>query len=61
MENKTMSSQHNAFILAAIRSGEGKTTISLALMRLLARKFKVQAFKCGPDYIDPSFHTLVTS
>ena len=56
-----MSSQHNAFILAAIRSGEGKTTISLALMRLLARKFKVQAFKCGPDYIDPSFHTLVTS
>ncbi len=51
----------HAFTIAAIRSGEGKTTVSLALMRLLARRFKTQAFKCGPDYIDPTFHEMVTS
>lgn len=44
-------------IIAAPASGSGKTTVTLALLRLLKREgVAVRGAKSGPDYIDPKFH-----
>lgn len=43
-----------ALLVAAVASGQGKTTVTAALARKLARMGKrVRVFKCGPDFIDP--------
>lgn len=47
-------------MIAAPKSGSGKTTITCALLEALKnRGEQIVSYKCGPDYIDPMFHEQV--
>ncbi len=49
---------HDRILIAGTQSGCGKTTVTSAVLRALQRRgVPLRAFKCGPDYIDPMYHT----
>jgi cobyrinic acid a,c-diamide synthase len=50
-----------AVIIGAPRSGSGKTSVTIGLLRALKRRgVAVRGAKSGPDYIDPGFHAVAT-
>ena len=47
-------------LITAAASGSGKTLCTCGLLQVLKnRGLETVSFKCGPDYIDPMFHTKV--
>ena len=59
-DSQAVSVHFPRIMIAAEKSGGGKTLFTCALLSLLKEKIReVRAFKCGPDYIDPMFHRTV--
>ena len=47
-------------LIAGGTSGSGKTTITLGILAALSKKYRIQPYKVGPDYVDTKFHSRIT-
>ena len=61
LSSRILDPDKTSLLIAAPASGQGKTTVTLGLLRALKRRgVDVASAKSGPDYIDPAFHTAAT-
>ncbi len=54
-----MITKTSAILVAGTGSGVGKTTVALGIIAALSKKYKVQPYKVGPDFIDTGHHTQI--